>query len=116
MLADIIVAELNGRLAGSVTLFLKPSVSSPERWPEGWAGIRLLAVHPDFRNRGIGRVLMDECIRRARSNGIKTIGLHTSRLMVVARRMYEKMGFVRAPEFDYHPAPDVLVMAYRLDI
>jgi hypothetical protein len=34
----------------------------------------------------------------------------------VAKRMYEKMGFRRMPEFDFHPRPEVVVMAYRLDL
>jgi glutamine synthetase len=33
-----------------------------------------------------------------------------------AIRLYERMGFVRVPEFDFHPAPEVVVMAYRLDL
>jgi hypothetical protein len=37
-------------------------------------------------------------------------------MMAVARAMYERMGFVRAPEFDFQPAPETVVMAYRLDL
>ena len=114
--ADIIVAEIKGHMVGTVTLFLKPSNSSREGWPKDWAGIRLLGVHPDYRGRGIGRALMEECIRRCREKGISTIGLHTSELMEIARKMYEKMGFKRVPEFDFHPTPEITVMAYRLDI
>ena len=113
--ADLIVAEIDARLAGTVTLYLE-GTSSHESWPQGWAVIRLLAVHPSYRNKGIGRALMDECIRRCREKGITTIGLHTTELMNVARRMYEKMGFVRVPEFDFHPVPEITVMAYRLDL
>ena len=113
--AELIVAGLNGQLAGAVTLFLRASDSIEEGWPKNWAGIRLLAVHPDYRNRGIGRALMEECLRRSRARGIHTVGLHTSTIMAIARRMYERMGFVRVPEFDFHPRPGVTVMAYRLD-
>ncbi len=113
--AELIVADLNEQLAGSVTLYLKASDSEQEGWPEGWAGIRLLAVHPLFRNRGIGKALIEECIRRCRRHGITTIGLHTSKIMDVARRLYERMGFVRVPELDFHPIPEVTVMAFRLD-
>ena len=111
--SELIVAEIDGRLAGSVTLYYP---GATRHWPEDWAGIRLLGVHPDYRGRGIGRALMDECVRRCREKGIKTIGLHTSILMDVARRMYEKMGFQRAPEFDHVIEPNVVIMAYRLDI
>ena len=47
---------------------------------------------------------------------VPTLGLHTTEKMSVARGMYERMGFVRVPEFDFHPAPQVVVMAYRLDL
>jgi hypothetical protein len=37
-------------------------------------------------------------------------------MMQAALRMYERMGFVRAPELDFHPAPGVTVQGYRLDL
>jgi GNAT superfamily N-acetyltransferase len=114
--SELIVAELNGRIAGTVTLYPDASGSSQEGWPEGWAGIRLLAVHPAYRGRGIGRALMEECIHRCREQNIATIGLHTAEIMSVARKMYERMGFVRAPEYDFHPGPGTIVMAYRLQL
>jgi len=114
--AQLIVAEINGVLVGSVTLYLDSAGLHEEGWPAGWAGIRLLGVHPKYRGYGIGKVLMEECIRRCRENGIHTLGLHTSKLMEVARRMYEKMGFQRVSEYDFHPAPGVLVLAYKLEI
>jgi hypothetical protein len=35
--------------------------------------------------------------------------------MAVARGMYERMGFVRVPAYDFFPGPGVEVLAYRLD-
>jgi GNAT superfamily N-acetyltransferase len=111
--SELIVAEVRNKIAGAVTLYPQGSNNG---WPAGWAGIRLLAVDPDFRGRGIGRGLMEECIRRCRERGTKTIGLHTTEIMKVARAMYEQMGFKRTPEFDFHPAPDTVVFAYRFDL
>jgi hypothetical protein len=37
-------------------------------------------------------------------------------MMQVAMRMYERMGFVRAPELDFHPDPSITVKAYRLEL
>ncbi len=108
----LIVALWDHQLAGSVTLYL--DAAPLETWPPGWAGIRLLAVDPAFRNHGIGRALMDECVRRCREKGIANLGLHTNDMMTAAVRLYEKMGFVRAQEFDFKPAPGVVVMAYKL--
>lgn len=114
--AELIVAEMDSKPVGAVTLYLPSASPSETGWPEGWAGIRILAVHPSCRGRGIGRALMEKCLRRCRKRGIRTIGLHTTEAMAIARRMYERMGFVRVPQFDFRPRPSVVVMAYRLDL
>lgn len=115
--SELIVAEEAGpRLVGAVTLYPDGSRSAVEGWPPEWAGVRLLAVHPDVRGRGVGEALMRECMARSRKRGVKTLGLHTTRIMAVAQRMYERMGFVRAPEYDFHPAPRIVVMAYRMEL
>jgi len=115
-MSDLIVAELNHRIAGCVTLYLDGSQSFPEAWPKGWAAVRLLAVHPEYRDQGIGHALMDECIRRCRQVKITAIGLHTTEIMDTARRIYEKMGFKRFPKSDFHPATGITVMAYNLKL
>jgi GNAT superfamily N-acetyltransferase len=78
--------------------------------------VRLLAVAPEARGQGIGIALMKECIRRARRLGAVCLNLHTTDMMQVAMRMYERMGFVRAPELDFHPDPSITVKAYRLKL
>src|SRR5919206_501883 len=109
--------ERGGRLVGSVLLY-PPAAdayagsAARVRWPE----VRLLAVAPEARGTGVGRTLMDECVRRARAMGAAELGLHTSASMRAAMRMYERMGFVRAPEFDFRPPGAELVEAYRLDL
>ena len=114
--AELIVAEHNERIVGSVTFYPDGSRSGAEGWPKGWSGIRLLAVDPDSRGLGIGRALTEECIRRSRERGIGTVGLHTTESMSVALSMYERMGFQRVPEFDFRPRPERVVMAFRLDL
>jgi len=114
--SELIVAEHAGGLVGAVTFYPNSYQAEHQGWPPGWTGIRLLAVHPDGRGLGIGRALMDECLRRSRQLSARTLGLHTTELMAVARGMYERMGFVRVPEFDFHPEAGVVVMAYRLDL
>jgi hypothetical protein len=36
--------------------------------------------------------------------------------MQAALRLYERLGFVRAPELDFRPAPGVTVKGYRVDL
>ena len=114
-IGELIVAELQGRIVGAVT-FYPIGAKSGDPWPQGWAGIRLLAVDAGARGIGAGRALMEECVRRCRERGVDALGLHTSEFMSVAKGMYERMGFVRRPEFDYHPRPDYVIMAYSLDV
>jgi ribosomal protein S18 acetylase RimI-like enzyme len=64
----------------------------------------------------VGAALMQECVRRVRKTGGRVLSLHTTDMMQAALRMYERMGFVRAPELDFHPAPGVTVQGYRLDL
>jgi len=65
------------------------------------AGIRLLAVTPAARGRGVGKALTRDCIERARALGRSSVVLHTTRAMETAWRMYEQLGFRRSPDLDF---------------
>jgi ribosomal protein S18 acetylase RimI-like enzyme len=114
--ATLIVAAEGDRILAAVTYFPDAGGDTHTAWPRGWASIRLLAVHPEARGRGIGRALTEECIQRARAAGARAVGLHTTVFMAVARAMYERMGFLREPRFDFSPMPGILVMAYQLTL
>lgn len=113
-----IVAERDGEIVGSVMLYA-PSTDAYGGLVEkraGWPELRLLAVAPTARGAGVGQALVEECVRRARESGARELGLHTSESLRAAVRMYERMGFVRAPEYDFRPPGAELVMAYRLPL
>ena len=118
--SELLIAKLEGKVVGCVSYFPPgskaeyPSDSFSERWPEDWSAVRLLAVDPGARGGGVGRVLTEACIERARDQGAPAVGLHTTAPMAVARAMYERMGFERVPQYDFRPGPTVLVEAYRL--
>ncbi len=65
------------------------------------AGFRLLAVSNAARGSGIGKKLVDECISRAKNKKLAQLIIHSTKSMQLAWEMYEKMGFNRAPEFDF---------------
>lgn len=115
--AHRIVAEDRGAIVGSVMLY-PPAADAYAgavalaSWPE----LRLLAVAREARGLGVGELLVRECIRRAREEGATELGLHTSASMRTAMRLYERMGFVRAPEQDFQPEGAELVEGYRLSI
>ena len=114
--SELIVAEHEERMAGTVTFYPPGDRQGRSAWPDEWAGIRLVAVHPDSRGLGIGRALTEECISRARTMGAPTVGLHTHPIMSVAMALYKRMGFVRVPEYDFAPSPSIVVEAFRLDL
>lgn len=112
-----IVAVQDGELVGSVMLF------PPDTQSYGDAGarasvpeLRMLAVAPSARGQGVGQALVEECVRRARRAGATALGLHTSVSLHAAICLYERMGFVRAPEDDFQPEGAELVTAYRLPL
>ncbi len=115
--SELIVAEIEGDIAGAVTFYSDGTkTGGANGWPQGWAGLRLLAVHPERRSLGIGRALTEECMDRCRALGIPTLGLHSTGPMAVAREMYLRMGFRRVPEFDHNPGSERVVMAFRIDV
>lgn len=65
------------------------------------SGIRLLGVSPRHRKAGVGRMLSLACIEMAREKRHAQVILHTTRAMGIAWRLYEKLGFRRADEFDF---------------
>lgn len=78
------IAERDGEVVGSVFI----SRASPEV-----AQLRLLYVDPSARGLGLGRRLVDECIRFSRAKGYKTLMLWTHDILVPAVRIYQAAGF-----------------------
>ncbi|MFE7083795.1 GNAT family N-acetyltransferase [Priestia megaterium] len=52
-----------------------------------------IAVSEDFQNRGIGRKLVKDAIKKARSKGYKTIEIGTGNSSIAQLALYQKCGF-----------------------
>ncbi|MFT4415687.1 GNAT family N-acetyltransferase [Fredinandcohnia humi] len=115
---ELIVCELEQNIVGSVVLF-PAKTDAYEGFLEelDYPEIRMLAVAPEARGKGVASALLSECIQRSKVKGYQTIGLHTGDFMQNALKLYEKHGFERLPQYDFEPANDgIIVKAFRLSI
>ena len=91
--SEIITAKIDDEIVGAVA-YVAPYKPKAEFFEPEWAVIRMLVVAPKARGQGIGKALTNECIKRAKRDGAKTVALHTSHIMQTALAMYLRMGFL----------------------
>jgi DNA-binding MarR family transcriptional regulator/GNAT superfamily N-acetyltransferase len=87
------IAEMNGERVGSVFCVAK----TPEI-----AKLRLLIIDPRARGRGLGKRLVEECMRFAKDSGYRRMTLWTQSILTAARGIYAKAGFQLVAEEPHH--------------
>jgi ribosomal protein S18 acetylase RimI-like enzyme len=119
----LIVVEADGRIRGFGAFYPDATVQGLG-WPAGWASGRALAVHPAARGHGVARTLLATCERLAREAGAPVFAFHTASFMTKAIALYQRLGYRRAPEFDFDmaarysrfAAAPVMSIAYLRDL
>lgn len=87
------VAQRGADIVGSVFLVRRSATVGQ---------LRLLYVEPSVRGQGVGDQLVQACIERARAIGYRRLMLWTNDILVAARRIYERKGFVKVSEERHH--------------
>ncbi len=92
---ELIVIEMNGRVAGVLQLTFIPYITYRGSWRALIEGVR---VDPSVRSSGVGRKLLEWAIERARIRGCRLIQLTSDKERPDAIRFYESLGFVASHE------------------
>ncbi len=76
-----------------------------------------VAVHPERRGRGVGRLMLEGVIAEAEDCGARVIFLEVRAGNVAGRRLYRRLGFrdLGVRRAYYGPGQDAIVMELRLD-
>ncbi len=110
--ADLIVAADSRSLFGAAFLVLDGPLRQIANADE--AEVRTLCVEPGLRRNGVAEKLMRACLHRTAAAGRAGVVLSTQPTMVAAHRLYEKLGFSRAPARDWRRRSGREMLAYTL--
>ncbi len=92
---DVLVAEVEGSVVGMCQLVLFRHL---EAAGGRCAEIESVHVHPSWRGRGIGGVLLEAAVSRASSAGCYRVQLTSNKERSAAHRFYERHGFAATHE------------------
>ncbi|MFV8341976.1 GNAT family N-acetyltransferase [Flavobacterium sp. XS2P39] len=114
----LIAVSTNEKIVGAVVYF-----SAMQQYGSGGtatkeqnaSGFRLLAVDSLSRGKGIGKLLIQECIRKATDKKHSQVIIHSTMAMQIAWKMYENLGFKRSEDLDFMQG-ELAVFGFRLPL
>ena len=108
----LLLAEVDGVAAGAVVF----GADADPRFPSD-AVLLKLYVRPEYANRGLGTALYDRAISDFTAAGHRKARLWVLERNLIARRMYERRGWVLEPwsRTDF-PGSGILELGYTLEL
>jgi len=102
-----LVVEHNGRVIGY-------AIAAREN---GKLHLLNFAVHPSYRGKGLGKLLLDRIIKLAEKRGLKEVYLEVESDNEIAKALYKKMGFKEVKVLKgYYPwGKDAILMVRKLE-
>ena len=114
----LVAVSAENRIAGGVVYF-----SDMQYYGSGGiaiqeknaSGFRLLAVDTTVRGQGIGKLLTNACINKAREQKAQQLIIHSTKAMQTAWSMYERLGFKQSADLDFMQGT-LPVYGFRLEL
>ena len=92
----LICADIDGRVVGTVQLYLSPEPNAPHR-----AEVYMLLVHQDFQRQGIGLALM-ECVELEAMKRNRSLLLLDTVEGGASERLYRRLGWHEVGAVPHH--------------
>ena len=92
---ELIVAEQGDEIVAMLQLTYIPYLTHQGAWRCLIEGVR---VHSNYRGRGVGKLLFEWAIDRARNQGCRLLQLTSDKQRPDAIRFYQQLGFVASHE------------------
>jgi len=87
---ELLVMEYEGKVVGTMVFILVPNLSH-QALP--WALVENVIVDAAYRRRGLGKLLMEHAVKKAKDAGCFKIALSSDTKRQEAHRFYQCLGF-----------------------
>ncbi|MER7116075.1 GNAT family N-acetyltransferase [Saccharomonospora azurea] len=111
----LVAVAADGDLVGTATL-VEPGSVLAEMCGDGEAELRMVAVAPHARGRGVGEALTRAALDLAAERGATRMVLCSLDIMTTAHRLYERLGFQRVPARDWYTDGGLLLVAFTKEL
>jgi len=101
-----VIEAPDGAIVGSVAIY-------PLDRSAGLCELRKMYLHRDWRGRGLGKLMLQRALRRAKQLGFRRVEIETASVLKDAIALYERVGFRKTSHRPRAPRAD---QAYILDL